>query len=171
MTEWMVGIAFEALRIVGVWKRIFENRQSCIGCNFFVKCPFLIVLSSYESLDIDLSESFRIFKKYSLSSEIELLKVGRIAEISQIPRKFYLIFKDFGQKVNQFWVICCRFLGSECTLLGLSGRSNFTKIFDLWLIVYFFSSVRLWSFWARLKLETQSFLNLFEFKKNQWCRR
>ena len=66
-----------------------------------MKYPFLVVLGSYESLDIDLSGSFRILKKYSLSSEIELLEVGRISEISQMPRKCYLIFKDFGQKAGQ----------------------------------------------------------------------
>ena len=56
--------------------------------------------------------------------------------------------------------------------LGLPGRSNFTKIFNLWSTVYFLSSVRFWTFWARSKLETQSFLTLFELKKNiQWCRR
>ena len=69
---------------MGVWKRFSENRQSFTDHNFSVKCPFLIVLGLFENLDIDLSGSFEILKKYSLSSELELLKVEQISEISEI---------------------------------------------------------------------------------------
>ena len=49
----------------------------------------LIVLGSYESLDIDLSKKIGILKKYSLSSEIELIKVGRISENPGSGRIFF----------------------------------------------------------------------------------
>ena len=41
-----------------------------------------MLLGLNESLDIDFFKTFEILKKYSLSSEIQLLKVGRIPEIS-----------------------------------------------------------------------------------------
>ena len=60
----------------------FGNLWFCIGCNFGAKCPFLIVLGLFESLDIDLYNGTGPIKKYSLSSEIQLLKVGHISKKS-----------------------------------------------------------------------------------------
>ena len=62
---------------------IFENFEFCIGCNFGAKCPFLMLLGLNESIDIDFFKKLEILKKYSLSSEIQLVKVGRISEISE----------------------------------------------------------------------------------------
>ena len=59
---------------------IFENFGFCIDCNFCAKCPFSLVLGLFESLDIDLSNGTGPIKKYSLSSEIQLLEVGHISE-------------------------------------------------------------------------------------------
>ena len=67
---------------VGVWKWFFENFRFCIDCNFGAMGPFLIVLGLFESLDIDLCNGTGPIKKYFLSSEIQLPKVGRIPEIS-----------------------------------------------------------------------------------------
>ena len=53
-----------------------EKLLSSIARNFRVKCPFLIVLGSLESLDIDLCNGTGPIAKYFLSSEIQLLKVG-----------------------------------------------------------------------------------------------
>ena len=52
----------------------------------------MIVLGLFESLDIDLYNGTGPIKKYSLSSEIQLLKVGHISKIfgkSQILRQPY----------------------------------------------------------------------------------
>ena len=78
---------------MGVWKRFFENFRFCIGCNFGAKCPFLTVLGLFESLDIDLYNGTGPITKYSLSSEIQLIKVGHISKIfgkSQILRQPYV---------------------------------------------------------------------------------
>ena len=61
---------------------IFEKVRFCIDCNFCAKCPFSLVLGLFESLDIDLCNGTGPIKKYSVSSEIQLLKVGWIPEIS-----------------------------------------------------------------------------------------
>ena len=77
---------------VGVWKRFFGNFRFWIGYNFGAKCPFLIVLGLFESLDIDLYNATGPIKKYFLSSEIQLLKVGHISKNvgkSQILRQPY----------------------------------------------------------------------------------
>ena len=84
------------------WKsKISENRQSFTDHNFSVKCSFLIVLGLFESLDIDLSGSFEILKKYSLSSEIQLTKVGRISENPGLGPKFFPRTHGSDQKSDQ----------------------------------------------------------------------
>ena len=76
-----------------------ENYLSCIARNFGAKCPFLIVLGLFESLDIDLYNGTGPIKKYSLSSEIQLIKVGHISKKSgksQILRQDKSGFTGFG---------------------------------------------------------------------------
>ena len=75
-----------------------KNHLPFIAPNFRAKCSFLMVLDSLQSLDTDLSGSFRILKKYSLSSEIQLVKVGHISENPGFDQNVFLIPAQFGSK-------------------------------------------------------------------------